>query len=198
MQMPKTACIWRIHALKSAKVGRPLQVKLPTEHDNRHAVLTQLPDHYLSFRKIGCVRRPDYWLRSWWMMRMQRKNWSARWPTWMPDVFLDRDCRSTNFISFVEKYLEIYPGLITRLTNDYVGPSGSEVDYVCRVENLADNLSEALTALEIHHDKIALRSRRRANIGRARWKSLSLLPDDLRTKIFDAESEIMERFYPEA
>ena len=196
MQMPKTGCIWRIHALLRAGLGRPRRLQLPRGHDVRHAVLAQIPEEYRDYFTIGCVRRPDAWLKSYWMMRVARRNWHDTWPTWMPDVFLDRDCQSDSFVDFVNRYLDTYPGLISRLAFDYVGNGESEIDFVCRQEYLAEELCLGLRAAGIPFDEKALHDVPRRNAARNRTRRQAHLPDHLLEKINAAERPLIERFYP--
>lgn len=195
MQMPKTGCIWRIHALARAGLGRPLRISLSDGHDARHAVLAQIPSKYQDYFTIGCVRKPDGWLKSWWMMRMEKQNWHSTWPTWMPDVFFDRDCRSGSFIDFVNCYLDTYPGLISRLVFDYVGQRDSEIAFICRQEHLADDLCTGLHAAGVSFDEQALRDQPRRNGAKNRTRRQVHLPDQLRERIHAAEASLINRFY---
>lgn len=115
----------------------------------------------------------------------------------MPDVFLDRDCQSDSFVDFVNRYLDTYPGLISRLAFDYVGNGESEIDFVCRQEYLAEELCLGLRAAGIPFDEKALHDVPRRNAARNRTRRQAHLPDHLIEKIYAAEGPLIARFYSE-
>ena len=69
---------------------------------------------------------------------------------------LDRNCCSDNFVEFVEKVIQRYPGICSKTFEIFVGSRGSEIEYIGKYENLCENLIAALYAAgeEFHENAI--------------------------------------------
>jgi len=57
---------------------------------------------------------------------------------------LDRNCCSDNFVEFVEKVIEKYPGICSKNFEMFVGSRGPDIEYIGKYENLCENLIAAL------------------------------------------------------
>ena len=70
---------------------------------------------------------------------------------------LDRNCCSDNFVEFVEKVIQKYPGICSKTFEIFVGSRGSEIEYIGKYEHLCENLIAALYAAGEEFDEDAIR-----------------------------------------
>ena len=137
--------------------------------------------------KFCFVRHPLTWYESWWKY-MTNRGWHP-WSTWKgrrqwhPIADLD-GLGSPDFGTFVRNVCERQPGFVTRLYESYA-PDG--IDFVGKMETLADDLGRVLAAIGAPHDPGALGRRPRANVS----------PEAARPVVWDAalrrEVERLER-----
>jgi len=127
------------------------------------------------------VRNPADWYPSYWSYRML-----AGWQYSSLD-----SCMSADFGVFVRRVLRHFPrGYLSRHFEQFCGPPPGVLDFVGRMENLADDLVEALRRAGESFDEAKLRATSRANFSPVR----PIYPPGLREKILESERRAVERF----
>jgi hypothetical protein len=96
------------------------------------------------------VRNPVTWYRSYWAYRIERG--------WRLHFDLDRECRHENFRDFIRNVTLKMPGFLTRMFERYTGPDSDPIDFIGKLETLADDVVRLLTIRQEKFDESALRS----------------------------------------
>ena len=125
------------------------------------------------------IRHPLSWYKSIWDYKKNPVS-RGRYP---PDIYWVPD-----YDDFVTGLLDAYPGgFVTKLYQYY-----TDVDFVGRLEHLADDLVTALTLAGETFDEEALRASGPRNVSK---KSTAVLSTETYNRALEAESWVLERFY---
>jgi predicted O-methyltransferase YrrM len=177
LHVPKTAGTWATVALAAAGVDlRPVGM---------HAQLADLPTTERLYR-IGFVREPLNWYRSYWAHRHSKQDWR--------DEPLDTIAHY-HFEGFVSRVMDYWPGYLDTLYSSFVGPEGEQIEFVGRYERLADDLVRALQLAGQDFDEEVLRGYPPANVSSK--KPVSDLTDTTMQVFLEHHRALYERFYPE-
>lgn len=180
LHIPKTGGTWVREAIKLSG----LQYEEIIIEENHHPDLSQCPclDKY----KFAFVRNPIDVYRSYWQYKMGN-GWDIRSP-------IDKSCCSANFHEFVENVLQKYPGICSRRFEAFVGPEGSEIEYIGRYENLLEDLITALHAAGEEFDEDAIRRCPPKNVS-DKDRFPAYLGPELEAKIRASEKDSFKRFF---
>ena len=177
LHVPKTAGTWATVALAAAGVElRPVGM---------HAQLADLPTTEGLYR-IGFVREPLNWYRSYWAHRHSKQDWR--------DEPLDTIAHY-HFEGFVSRVMDYWPGYLNTLYSSFVGSEDEQIEFVGRYERLADDLVRALQLAGQDFDEEVLRGHPPANVSSK--KPVSDLTDTTMQVFLEHHRALYERFYPE-
>ncbi len=184
LHVPKTGGTWATQALVAAGVAfERLDESDKGDSPNGHADLESTAE-YANRLKVGFVRHPLDWWRSYWGHRM-RGGWS--------ELDVDR-CRSDDFNEFIVRVVEFAPGFVSATYERFVGPPATPIDFVGRYEHLADDLCAALRKAGESFDEAALRAQPRANVNDYKRYPAFYDPAPARA-MAESERGAIERFY---
>lgn len=190
--IPKTGGSWVRSAVSNAGIPVNEIIKMPAKHYlNVGRLMHTFPtDVHLTDRfRFAFVRHPLTYYQSYWCFRMLRG--------WDSELTIDRTCQNDNFEKFVRAVLtEEAEGWVTRNYCRFLGKDFRLLDFVGRMENLADDLVIALTLAGESFDERALRATPPLNVSFAlpEWKVRCTYPPDLRAAVCKAEWRVMEHF----
>ena len=130
---------------------------------------------------IGLVRNPLTWLQSLWSY------WNTHgWPTY-GDQFAS--CKHSTFHGFVEKVVQLYPGVVTTTFKNFVGEPG-EIGYICKQENLREDLKQAFKIAGQEYNEEVINNKPKFNFS----KHNTGYTAELAKSVTEAEWESMTRF----
>ena len=185
IHVPKTGGTWLMQAL--VKSG----VECKVVHEGgaiSHVSWSKMPPRPFRF---GFVRYPPTWYRSYWTFVRNAPEGAA-------DNDLDRTIlKSTEFSDFVETSFTNFPGFLSVMYEDFLGPPGA-IEFIGRYENLQDDLIEALRlagetegwgAANYH----VIRNLPPVNVSSAK----AGMAPELEAMILESEAHAVERFYGE-
>lgn len=146
---------------------------------------------------FGFVRNPVDWIKSRWAwavetgMDTNRHNVPDAANHWLAH------CWSNDFTTFIERYLERYPGVYTQNCAKLLGlwNDTKPVDYIGKTETLQDNLIEVFELSGTPYDQAAfdvVKPRRVAAHGK--YADACKLSETLAARVMQAEGYICERF----
>lgn len=147
---------------------------------------------------FGFVRHPVAWIRSRWAFAMasgyeiQRQHRPSAAALWI------NSCWDTDFSSFVDKYIERYPGIATQTMFRMLGLwSDAPAHIIGRTESLRADLAYVLTYTHTQEGVVAKAS--------AALSQVNKTPDDvlasasvsvrMQARIESAEKPLMDRYY---
>lgn len=136
------------------------------------------------------VRHPVAWYRSFWCFRIKSKSYDKNFP-------LD-DMMDDNYENFINDVLDAYPnGFVTQLFQNYTGKDLSNINFVGKQEQLADDLVEALTISGQEFDEGRLRRTKMINVYGAspEYDDATVLSEGAKTRLFEAEEWVINTFY---
>jgi hypothetical protein len=176
---PENRGTWARHAIKASVTGwREL-----APDGNMHLPLDQCPRNDL-FR-FAFVRHPLEVYRSLWQYKMGAG--------WDPENVLDRTCGDPDFSTFVLRVVEKYPGVCGSMFEAYVGPPGSEIEFIGRQERLVEDLVTSLRQAGEQFDENTIRNLERANVS-DRLRFPAVLTREAREALLWSERETLKRF----
>lgn len=132
MHFPKTGGVWTTGAIK----GSGIPYEEYTIDGNPHIGLEDCPCPEKF--KISFVRHPVQLYRSYWQYKMGAG--------WGYKNEIDIRCRSENFHAFVGNVLENFSGVCGTYFEKFVGPTGEEIEFIGKYENLVEDLILGLKA----------------------------------------------------
>jgi len=178
--IPKTGGTWVRKAIAYADIPRVELEHSSDQAKNQHNRYWQV-DTGKKFT-FAFVRHPVSWYASFWSYRMFT-GWRFKSS---PDY-----CMSIDFETFVRKLLDRCPaGFVTEQYKQFLGPTSEQLDFVGRIETLADDLVTALKQAGETFDEKVIRSTPRHNRSPLRPRC----SESLRKEILKVEKGVLERF----
>ncbi|MEK7563136.1 MAG: sulfotransferase family 2 domain-containing protein [Patescibacteria group bacterium] len=190
--IPKTGGSWVRSAVSNAGIPVNEIIKVPAKkHLSAGTLMHTCPtDVHLTDRfRFAFVRHPLTRYQSYWCFRMLHG--------WDSELQIDRICQNDNFEKFVWAVLTEAPeGWVTRNYCKFLGNDFRFLDFVGRMENLADDLVTALTLAGESFDEQALRATPPLNVSSVlpEWQVRCSYSPDLRAAVCKAEWRVMEHF----
>lgn len=135
--------------------------------------------------RFAFVRHPVSLYRSYWQYKMTTQ-WDVRNP-------LDMDCRSDNFVEFIQNVLNKYPGAYGRSLVKYVGTRDQEIEFIGRYENLVNDLVHALRLAGERFREETILGFPPYNVS-DKLRFPAQYTSELETQVKLAEAEVMDRF----
>lgn len=207
IHIPKTGGQWVRAAIANA--GIPTIESRCKWHKGRYSPVTLLNGqgknwrhtcYHATFEQTDCsnrfsfafVRHPIGYYRSYWSYKMS--------VGWDPTSRFDSSVSDESFQKFSEKVLQFHQGrgwVSMIFTSSMDRPDGKAISFVGKMEQLADDLVEALKQAGETFNEDALRSTPPVNVyGRDETRQWDFhLSDDTHRKIIASEENALKRFH---
>lgn len=151
------------------------------------------------------VRHPISWYISNWSygLTIGKRAWKdgRGWKPFEPDAMwhptwdIDVHCGSPHFNEFIELCMELYPGFLSHLFNEYTRvPPDREASMIAKTETLEDDLAKALTEAGIDFDEEKMRETPRTNESFPHHRKYAKLLRDQVLRLIDAERPMMIKY----
>lgn len=192
IHIPKTGGSWVREAVRSAGILTDEIAAIPTERMIRRGQLFHTTSKELHIQdrfRFAFVRHPLSFYQSYWAYRMVRG--------WDLTLDMDRKFQSDNFETFVRAALADAPGgLAARVYARYLGEDFSMLDFVGRMENLAEDLLRALSLAGETFDAEVIRATPEKNVSSrlSEWADRCRYSPQLRSDVCNAERAVIEHF----
>lgn len=110
---------------------------------------------------------------------------------------IDRDCAADDFSEFVRRVVRTHPGWLSRYVRAWVGRKDEDGVRVGRFEKLIPDLVSILSQVEEPFCVTSLCGTKPLNQGHYKG-SYPELPDSVALHLLAAESDLINRFYPQS
>jgi hypothetical protein len=175
IHVPKTGGGWVSKALEAAGVeAEPVSIE-------QHPMLCDV-DRAGRFT-FAFVREPISWYRSLW--RFHRAQPQDHWPKLNRYIGLPLP-------DFLSSVASERPGYLGQYFNCFIGEGGEAIDFVGRIENLADDLVHALTLAGQSFNEATVRAHPYRNPSSF---PCAPVPEAVAEQVRTAEHQVYERFY---